>query len=265
MKTIAQIINNLIPGAKENLTSAPPLTPEEYEQLRVNTINETPGNLKGYDCPICKNRGYVAEIRYDTVYCATCECFEIRGDLLRAEKSGLSDALENYTLEKYQTPQQWQREAKQTAIDFISSPHGWFCATGCVGSGKSHLCTAVAGTLLKSGLGVRYMLWRDAATRIKASVTRAEEYEALTRPLKTIKCLYIDDFFKGGINPADINLAFEIINARYNDKGLITIISSEKDLDELCGIDEAIGSRIYERSKGFYLKFTGNDKNWRLK
>ena len=54
--------------------------------------------------------------------------------------------------------------------------------------------------------------------------------------LKKVKVLYIDDFFKGGITDADFRLAFEIINARYNDKGLRTIISSEVKIKDLMKI-----------------------------
>lgn len=187
-----------------------------------------------------------------------------RESILRIERSGLVEVLKDYTLEKYKTPQAWQREAKKMAEQFIADPRGWFCAMGAVGSGKTHLCTAIAGKLLEQGMAVKYMLWRDEAVKIKACVTDDKEYDRLTRPLKTIKCLYIDDFFKGNITAADINLAFEILNSRYNDRKLITIISSEKTIEDLLNIDEAIGSRIYERSKGYYVRVTG-DKNWRLK
>ena len=72
------------------------------------------------------------------------------------------------------------------------------------------------------------------------------------RDLKTAPVLYIDDLFKGAERPTqgDLNIAFELLNYRYNDERLYTIISTEKLLDELIAIDEAIGSRIAERSKG---------------
>ena len=79
---------------------------------------------------------------------------------------------------------------------------------------------------------------------------------------KKAEVLYIDDLFKTGRNPdgsepkptaADINAAFEIINYRYNNPALLTIISSELNEDELLDIDEAVGGRIFERSKSISI------------
>lgn len=108
------------------------------------------------------------------------------------------------------------------------------------------------------------MLWRDVSVRAKA-VVNDEEYGRIVDPLKRVKVLYIDDLFKGGApKEADIKLAFEILNYRYADQKLLTVISSERTIEELLDIDEAVGSRIYERSRGYYLPLDGM-KNWRLK
>jgi DNA replication protein DnaC len=62
-----------------------------------------------------------------------------------------------------------------------------------------------------------------------------------------------------------VNLAFQIINYRYQDKTKATIISSELSTLELMQIDEAVGSRIHERSKAYRI-FIEHDptKNYRL-
>ena len=72
--------------------------------------------------------------------------------------------------------------------------------------------------------------------------------------------LYIDDFFKTTPTTADLDKAFQIIDYRKNlsmgnsKRRLITIISSEKMLEEIIGIDEAIGSRIFEMcNRGEYV------------
>ena len=75
--------------------------------------------------------------------------------------------------------------------------------------------------------------------------------------------MYIDDLFKGSVTSADINLAYEIINARYGVKELRTIISTERSMQNIIGIDEALGSRIYQRSKNFIIQTP--KQNWRLK
>lgn len=200
-----------------------------------------------------------------------CKCMTIRNNKRRIEQSGLSDLLSRYTFAAWKTETQWQREILDGAKRFAEKPEGWFAVSGKPGTGKTHICTAICGELMKKGFDVRYMLWRDAATTLKAnSMGDAAGYSREIDPLKTVKVLYIDDFFKtGGKRPPtvmDANLAFEIINARYNATGLITIVSSERSLDELMRIDEATASRIYERTKAnrnFY-NLAGRE-NWRMK
>ena len=116
---------------------------------------------------------------------------------------------------------------------------------------------------MKANKEVRYFLWRDEAPKLKALVNDREEYERIIEQVKRVDVLYIDDFFKGTVTPADINLAFEILNSRYNSDKLITIISTEMTIENILSLDEAVGSRIYERCKGFYIK-TPKD-NWRLR
>lgn len=194
----------------------------------------------------------------------------IRNNKRRMEQSGLSDLLSHYTFEAWRTETDWQGEILSSAKRFSENPDGWFSVCGRPGTGKTHICTAICGELMKKGYDVRYMLWRDAATTLKAdSMGDAAAYSREIEPLKTVRVLYIDDFFKtgGGRPPTvmDVNLAFEIINARYNTDGLITIISTERSLDELMRIDEATASRIYERTKQNrnYFNLTGKP-NWRM-
>ena len=105
------------------------------------------------------------------------------------------------------------------------------------------------------------MLWRDESVKLKATVNDAVQYEKMMQELKTVEVLYIDDFFKigqmdGGMQKptaADISLAFEILNYRYNHADKVTIISSESTLEEIFAIDAAVGGRIGERSMGYAI------------
>lgn len=241
---------------------------EEALELRRDLSNKTPGNLGGLDCPVCLNRGYVAEVRDGYLVTVDCECMVKRRCLRYIERSGMKALLDRYTLERFQTPAPWQDWMKRTAMAYLEDwREKWFAALGAVGAGKTHICTAICGELLNAGQEVRYMLWRDESVLLKGLVNDPEEYERRIRVLKTTPVLYIDDLFKTRkgeeIRAADVNLAFEILNARYCAPKLSTILSSEKTLDELMAIDEAIGSRIYEKSKGYCLQLTG-DKNQRL-
>lgn len=267
--------------AKAGLDTTFNMSPREYEQFKVDGLNNTVGKRNeedGYNCAICKNKGYVFKLvdwgndNFSHV-AADCKCAEIRKSIMRMKRSGLKDIIKDYTFDKFVANEPWQKTIKNAAMEFAKKPDGWFFLGGQSGAGKTHLCTAICREFLLSGRGVQYMLWRDDITRIKAAVTDSAEYSKLIDKYKKADVLYIDDLFKTGKAPdgstlkitgADINVAFEIINFRYNNPALITIISSELSEDDLVEIDEAIGGRIYERAKTFSIAKDRN-KNYRIK
>lgn len=225
--------------------------------------------LGGVDCQVCGNKGYIAKIGEDGVLrTRECACMNTRRSLRAIRSSGMADMLERYSIDNYQTPSAEYASIKDAALDFISSPTGWFFICGQSGSGKTHICTGICSEFIKRGKRTAYMLWRDESAALKAGITDRELYESRVKRLKTVPVLYIDDFWKVGggqerVTGGDINLAFEILNARYNNAALRTIISSELSLNEIIQIDEATGGRIYERSRGFVKK--SPSVNWRLK
>jgi len=247
---------------------------EGYEQRRVDFLNFQSGNLGGHDCGVCKNKGYLFALdKNNCFYCYDCECMPIRRSYWNLQKSGLSDAIEQYTFDGYKTVFPWQENAKTTAQRYLDErENDWFFIGGQPGAGKTHLCTAICGQLLKSGVEVRYMLWLDEIRHITACFTDDDEYQSAVYPLKRVEVLYIDDLFKLGNeergrmkkpSPAMISVTHEIINSRYIAQKP-TIISTQISIDDILDIDEALGSRIYERSKRFCVLFPKNAKNWRL-
>ena len=246
-----------------------PIDPLEFDREKARGMNEMEGKLTGCDCAICKNKGFVWFVdEQKGLVSRECECMAQRRNYQRLERSGLKDTLQRYRFDTWQTPDRWQEKAKALAERYSTERRGWFVAYGHVGSGKTHLCTAICGELLNAGINTQYMLWRDVATQAKAVITDDEAYAGIVEPLKKVKALYVDDLFKTGKGQAptvgDVNLAFEILNSRYNDSSKLTIISTERSMEDLLEIDEAVGSRIYERSKGFRLDFS-DKPNWRLR
>lgn len=248
---------------------------EEYLQMMCDFQNQTVGHLTGHDCDKCKNKGLIFFVENGEEKCRECECMTIRRNLQRIKESGLAAVIEKYTFDTYQTPELWQQAIKQSTLEFLDVKGKWFYIGGQYGSGKTHICTAIVGELINRGLNARYMMWLDDSKRLKACINDDEEYYRLIHPLKTTDVLYIDDFFKAQAGPdgkmlpptpADVSLAFEIINYRYMQPDAITIISSQYDIDGLLDIDGALGSRIYERTKGF-CKIIGPDekKNYRMR
>ncbi len=238
---------------------------------RVDAYNQSSGNLRGYDCKDCKNRGYFAVLDGQYEKLRPCKCLETRKMLRRMEQSGLQDVLCDCTFDKFIAESPWQSQAKQMAQAYAKHPDGrWFFAGGQVGCGKTHLCTAIVGELLRRGIAAKYMLWRDDSVHLKSIVTDHAAYRKEMGALKDAPALYIDDFFKterGKLpSTAEINLAFELLNYRYNKKALITVISSEHTMDGIIKMDEAVGSRIYERARGCCVIVRPDiQKNYRLK
>jgi DNA replication protein DnaC len=237
---------------------------EDWEQYKVDTYNKREGDLTGYDCDICKNKGDIAFVKDGVMTLKDCQCSKPRRSLKLIQKSGLSGILDDYTFDKYKIKEEWQKKVKASAEKFLTDNEGkWFYIGGISGSGKTHICTAIVGNLLKQGYPSRYMLWRDEVVKLKGLVNYPEEYQEAIHPFKTVKVLYIDDFLKtkkgDKATGGDINIAFEILNNRYVNKNLITIISSELSVEEVMNIDMAVGGRVYQRTKEYAID-VGNDK-----
>ena len=261
-------------------TTSEKLSAKEYEQFKVDGLNNTVGDRDkedGYNCPLCKNKGFVAKLtEHNGMYShcfVDCKCVDIRNSIMRMKRSGLKDIIKDYTFDKFLDTEPWQKTLKSAAMEYAKKPEGWLFLGGQSGCGKTHLCTATCREFLLGGKSVQYMLWRDDVTKLKSAVTDSEEYGKLIDRYKNAEVLYIDDLFKTGKvdsgfqkpTAADINVAFEILNYRYNNPALITIISSELTEDELLDIDEATGGRIYERAKKAFSIGQDRKKNYRIK
>lgn len=186
---------------------------------------------------------------------------------MRMKRSGLENLLQKYRFESFVVNEEWQRNIKSKAERFAAGNGLLFFIGGQSGSGKTHLCTAIARELLYAGHELRYILWRDESVKLKAAISDDEKYQSLIGELKSINVLYIDDFLKVPIGrdeskptSADLALALEIINNRYNAKKT-TILSSEWNIKDIIGFDEALGGRIYEMSGPDFCLNIKKDKN----
>lgn len=248
--------------------------PVALARMKADTINNTPGDLTGHDCPKCLNRGMVAVPRDDgNIYTTECNCMKIRRCIWEMERSGLKNIIREKTFEAFTAIEQWQKAIKAGAMAFADNPDSWLLFCGQPGSGKTHLCTAVCRHRLLAGDEVRYMPWRDKIAEIKAMSLDNERRAGIINGYKNAQILYIDDFWKigrtadGSSNPtqSDASYAFEIINYRYINH-LTTIISTEKTPQELVEIDEATGSRIIEMAgKNVFAIARETKRNYRLR
>ena len=242
--------------------------PERLERAKADSFNASVGNLNeddGHECKICLNKGWIMKAyQMDNGHWNTsvreCKCMNVRRTINRMKRSGLENVIRNCTFDKFETKEDWQKGLKRIVEEWADNPDGWLFLGGNSGSGKTHLCTAACRKFLLDGKDVLYMMWRDDVVKLKNALGDRENkamYTEMIDRFKNVEVLYIDDFFKTGKGPegavqrptgGDVNVAFEILNYRYNNPHLITIISSESTPDELMEIDEAVGGRIYEKS-----------------
>lgn len=234
-----------------------------FDDDRIAAVNGAKGDLTDYLCPVCSNKGYVVCMDNGHLVARECDCMTMRRTVRRIRLSGLEPLLREYTFDRYTAETEKQKDIKRLAQGFVDSDTGWFVICGRPGTGKTHICTAICSAMIDRGKDVRYMLWREEAPRLKAMVNDREQYDSEMDRLKYCDVLYIDDFWKGTVTDADINLTFELLNARYNDTRKRTIISGEMGIEKILSVDEAIGSRIWQRSAGYRLKT--DDVNRRLK
>ena len=233
-----------------------------------------------YDCPICQDTGWVSRIRDDGyTESAVCECVKAKKAAQMIRDSGLGDLLDSQTFDTFSTETDVQRKMLDTAkrytteiISGESAKRPWLYIGGNPGCGKTHICTAVCGELLKANIPVRYMQWNEQSRRLKAYVNEPD-FEAIVDPYVDAPVLYVDDLFKqqyklGGpyLTDADIRLAFTVLDGRYT-RNKPTIISSEWFLiDDLMAKDEGTFSRVYERAKSFTLNVPRDAaNNYRLR
>ena len=200
-----------------------------------------------------------------------CECRQIRIAENKLKASGVSEEFRNMrfenfhyessleTMEAYATARRYSKNFQEIK----KSRRNSIMLMGQVGSGKTHLAMAIANMLLDNSIGVIYMPYRSSITNLKQSITDEENYQREINMYKNAEVLLIDDLFKGRITESDINIIYEIIDYRYF-KNLPIIVTTEKDIDELINIDEAIGSRLYEMSKSYIVTMKGQKLNYRI-
>lgn len=272
-KTIAEL------GMKKPVTTQDMVKSNlEYSAKHYNEKSGSLNLIDGIDCPICKNKGMIQLVGYNEMFdyysevMKECECMKQRRSWQKIQSSGLAYALQDMTFDTFVTDYPWQDHMKTKAMEFVNDDGiSWLYIGGQVGCGKSHICTAICGEFLKQNKTVRYMRWAEEGVRLKSIINDAD-YSSEIEQYKTPDILYIDDFFKvqrsangkaSAPTPADIRLAFEIIDYRYCAKKK-TVISSEWTMDEILDFDEATSSRIYQRSKGYTLIIARNKtRNYR--
>lgn len=235
---------------------------------------------KVYNCPICNDRGF--EI-IDTVdddgnkhsYCIPCTCRSRAKNEKEKEKAGLVGLFEKCTFANYKTTNDEQKYAVSKTVEFYQKykddkfelkPTG-LIISGNVGSGKTHLAVACLNNFNAIGKTILYAQYQELVRRLSQSAMDYQLYNVEIDKCIDVDVLLIDDLYKiankDNISAAQLKYTYEIINKRYV-ANKTTIITSEKSIDEIMGIDEAIGSRLYEMANREYIVHFKDTKNYRI-
>lgn len=217
----------------------------------------------GEVCPICGGTGYIEWTEGGYEYSKECKCLKAERDRKRQKEylvnSGLEKIFDEYTFESYKADNKTADQVKNRALDYVDHFKSyWWFISGNSGCGKTHITTAICGSLIMKCNRLHYMKWREDSTKLKSLINDSRYAEEISK-LKRVPVLYIDDLFKGAVTEADIKLAFEVINERYVNR-MPTLFSSERSINEIAEIDEAIAGRINERAQRYALnvKSIGN-------
>ena len=233
----------------------------------MSNLEEQESYTVKYDCNKCKDTTYIL-LEDEAI---PCSCREVKRAKRILLESGISDEFSKKTFDNFDYSRNVQTINSYTVArgyvkDFEninSTRNNSIIFMGSVGGGKTHLSLAIANELMKNGIGVIYMGYRESIIKLKQNVMDEDNYERLISRYKNCKVLMIDDLFKGSITASDINIVFEIVNHRYFNN-LPMIISTERCRDELIKIDEAIGSRILEMCGKYFVELKGSKLNYRI-
>jgi DNA replication protein DnaC len=201
-----------------------------------------------------------------------CECFALRRARELAQNSGISEEFGKKTFENFDAGENPQLiVAKTKALEFARNfervehdRRNSILICGQVGSGKTHLGTAICGDLMNRGVAVLYMPYRNAITRLKQNIIDEAVYNRELGRYASARVLYIDDLLKGKLTESDANIMYEIVNYRYMNN-MPFVISTEKTINDLLAFDEAIGSRLIEMCRSNIIHLQGKDLNYRLR
>lgn len=221
-----------------------------------------------FECSKCNDYGGYIVKEKDTEFWRVCECSEQKKVARLMKSSAITDEFKNVGFGSFKLDGKPSiiHDAYNCAMDYFknydqikSARRNSISLLGNPGSGKTHLLKAISNNLIqKKRVAVQYFPFVEGFNDLKNNLS---ELETKINRMKDVEVLFIDDLFKGRKTATEFQIEqiFAVVNFRYlNHKPLL--ISSEKDIDQLCDIDEALGTRIYEMSKDYTVLIKGERK-----
>lgn len=232
-----------------------------------------------YECAKCKDQtGYIGFDKGKEVW-IRCTCITWRRVKRLMKSSEITDEFKRLGFQNFKTADkpdvikdahECSRMYYQSFDSIKSNRNNSIALLGQPGAGKTHLLMAIANNLLqKKHIPVLYFPFVEGFGDLKDDFNALEE--KLER-MKTVDVLFIDDLFKPVTVPTkegrlkkpratewQVEQMYAVINYRYLNH-LPVMVSSELTVDELCDIDEALGTRIYQMCQDFTVVIKGDRK-----
>lgn len=209
-----------------------------------------------------------------------CECVARQREQERVERllssSRITTAFRQLTFENFRLDgiKDILQDAYRKAMVYCSkfeairqTDNNGLCILGRPGCGKTHLITAISNQLLDNDIEVLYFPYVAGMNEFKQDMKKEDVNKQRLEKMKNVEVLFVDDLFKPPAMPTEyeLKIMFDVINHRYMEK-LPILISSELSINDMCNIDEALGSRINEMCKDFRVVIKGGrELNYRLR
>ena len=85
-----------------------------FAHQQTEWYNNAEGHLDqedGYDCPICRNKGYLRVVTEEggipNAWMRPCQCQKVRQSIRQMRRSGLQHIIQDYTFAKFQPSRLW--------------------------------------------------------------------------------------------------------------------------------------------------------------
>jgi DNA replication protein DnaC len=217
-----------------------------------------------YTCRECSDTGFI-----DTAMCSCMKKMLIEENILSSGMGALIEkqSFDNFDLEWYRdNSENYERmksnlmKAKRFADNFKLPAYKNLILFGTTGTGKTHVSTAIAKTVIERGYEVLYNTIQNIIDDFEADKFRHGygPHEPLGQKYLDCDLLIIDDLGTEFSTQFSLSVIYNILNTRLN-KGLPSIISTNlKNAEFNTRYEDRIYSRLVGRDS-ILLNFVGRD------
>lgn len=237
----------------------------DLQKTKHDILSQAGIKEKTFACTKCDDSGFVNGKLCD---CVKSEAKKIAYKKMSADMPLDCENFDNFDLKYYSdspedngvVPKKVMSaifsRAKEYAKDFSKNSENLLFMGG-VGLGKTHLCAAIIGEVIKKGYGVVYGSAQNLFSKVEKEHFSYDTQSHSLDALLNADLLVIDDLGAEFSTSFTQSLLYNIVNTRMNN-GMPTVINTNLTLSEL---EQRYTSRVSSRLIGNYelFKFVGSD------